>query len=79
MLNSINLNDKNYEDLYAEALAQIAIYSKEWTNFNPSDPGITLLENLTAFNLLQQSRINEVSDEIRCAMLKLLGCFDSIC
>ena len=27
MLNSINLNDKNYEDLYAEALAQIAIYA----------------------------------------------------
>ena len=74
MLNSINLNDKNYEDLFAEALVQISIYSKEWTNFNPSDPGVTLLENLTAFNLLQQSRINHVTDDIRRAMLKLLGC-----
>lgn len=74
MLNSINLNDKIYEDLFAEALAQISIYSKEWTNFNPSDPGITLLENLTAFNLLQQSRINHVTDDIRRSMLKLLGC-----
>lgn len=74
MLNSINLNDKSYEDLFAEALAQISIYSKEWTNFNPSDPGITLLENLTAFNLLQQSRINNVTDDIRRAMLKILGC-----
>lgn len=73
MLNSPNLNDKSYEELLAEAIAQIPLYSKEWTNFNVSDPGITVLENLTAFNLLQQTRINEVTDEIRRAMLKLLG------
>ena len=73
MLNSANLNDKSYEDLLAEAVSQIPLYSKEWTNFNISDPGITILENLTAFNLLQQTRINEVTDDIRRAMLKLLG------
>lgn len=73
MLNSIDLNNKTYEELLAEAIEQIPLYSKEWTNFNVSDPGITVLENLTAFNLLQQSRINEVTDEIRRAMLKLLG------
>lgn len=72
MLNSIHLNDKSYEDLYLEALSQISIYSKEWTNFNTSDPGITLLENLTAFNFLQQNRIDEVTDDIRLSLLKLL-------
>lgn len=72
MLNSIHLNDKSYQELYDEALSQISIYSKEWTNFNASDPGITLLENLTAFNFLQQNRIDEITDEVRLNLLKLL-------
>lgn len=73
MLNSINLNDKSYEDLLAEAIARIPLYSNEWTNFNRSDPGITALQNLSAFNLLQQTSINEVTDPIRRQLLKLLG------
>ena len=73
MLNSINLNDRSYEDLLAEAVAQIPLYSREWTNFNRSDPGITILQNLTAFQLLQQSNINQVTDRIRRSLLKLVG------
>ena len=73
MLNSINLNDKNYDELLMEAIAQIPLYSREWTNFNPSDPGITMLQNLTAFQLLQQEAINEVSEETRHKLLKLVG------
>ena len=73
MLNSINLDDKSYEDILAEAIAQIPLYSDEWTNFNRSDPGITTLQNFSAFNLLQQNNINEVTDEIRRKLLKLLG------
>lgn len=73
MLNSIDLNDKTYEELLTEAIAQIPLYSREWTNYNPSDPGITMLQNLTAFQLLQQEAINEVSEEIRCKLLKLVG------
>jgi hypothetical protein len=72
MLSSINLNDKSYEDLIAEALRQIPLYSGEWTNFNRSDPGITILQNFSAFNALQQSYINEMTDEIRRALLRLL-------
>ena len=73
MLNSLNLSDKTYEELLAEAVAQIPLYSSEWTNFNVSDPGITLLQNLTAFQLLQQESINDVTDEIRQKLLKLVG------
>ena len=73
MLNSINLNDKNYDELLMEAIAQIPLYSREWTNYNPSDPGITMLQNLTAFQLLQQESINEVSEETRRKLLKLVG------
>ncbi len=73
MLNSINLNDKSYEELLAEAIAQIPLYSKEWTNFNVSDPGVTILQNLTAFQMLQQEAINTVSDEVKRKLLKLVG------
>lgn len=74
MLNSVNLNDKTYGELLAEAIAHIPLYSGEWTNFNVSDPGITLLQNLTAFQLLQQERINQVPEEVQRKLLKLLGC-----
>ena len=74
MLNSVNLNDKTYEELLAEAIAHIPLYSREWTNFNVSDPGITLLQNLTAFQLLQQENINDVPERVQRKLLKLLGC-----
>lgn len=74
MLDSVNLNDKTYEQLLAEAVAKIPLYSKEWTNFNVSDPGMTVLQNLTAFQLVQQAAIDRVSDEILLGMLRLVGC-----
>jgi len=73
MLNSINLSDKTYEELLAEAIAQIPLYSREWTNYNVSDPGITMLQNLTAFQLVQQEAINNVPEEARRKLLKLVG------
>lgn len=73
MLNSINLDDKSYEDILAEAISQIPLYSDEWTNYNNSDPGITVVQNLSAFSLLQQAAINEITDPIRRNLLRLLG------
>lgn len=73
MLNNRSLDDKTYEDLMREAIMQIPMYSSEWTNFNPSDPGMTILENLTAFEILQQNRIDQITPEIRRKLLKLVG------
>lgn len=73
MLNSINLDDKSYEDILAEAISQIPLYSDEWTNFNLSDPGVTVLQNFSAFALLQQTGINEITEPIRRNLLRLLG------
>ncbi len=73
MLNSRSLNDKTYEELLAEGLLSIPLYSDEWTNFNPSDPGITILENLTAFEALQQRFIDQITPEIQGKLLKLAG------
>ncbi|MFI3313647.1 MAG: hypothetical protein R3Y62_07145, partial [Eubacteriales bacterium] len=64
---------KDYEELLREAIGQIPIYSEQWTNFNPSDPGITILENLTAFQVLQQRSIDKVSEKTQRNLLKLVG------
>lgn len=73
MLDSINLNDKSFEQIRDEAVAQIPIYSKDWTNYNISDPGITILENFSAFLALQQSELNEVPEKIKEKLLGLAG------
>lgn len=73
MLNNRSLDDRTYEELMTEALMRIPLYSREWTNYNPSDPGITILENLTAFEILQQTQINEITPAVRRKLLKLAG------
>lgn len=73
MLNDVRPDDKAYEQLIQEAVAQIPIYSSEWTNYNASDPGITILENLSAFTALQQSKLEEVPDKVKWKLLELAG------
>lgn len=73
MLRSKNLLDKTFSEMMQEALTQIPLYSKEWTNYNLSDPGIHTIENLTAFNVMQQYSINQVTDQIQWKLLKLVG------
>lgn len=65
--------EKTYEQYMEEALRKIPLYSQEWTNFNPADVGMTILENITALNIMQNNYIdNDIPGE-RLAMLKLLG------
>ncbi len=40
----LNLDDRTFDQLVAEARALIPRYLPAWTDYNPSDPGITLLE-----------------------------------
>ncbi|WP_287325457.1 hypothetical protein [Okeania sp. SIO1F9] len=57
-----NLDDRTYDDLVQEALSMIPTYAPEWTNHNPSDPGITLIElfaYLTEMLLYRQNRVTE--------------------
>ncbi|MDR3295887.1 MAG: baseplate J/gp47 family protein [Clostridiales Family XIII bacterium] len=73
MINSINLSDKTYAEILEEAIALVPLFTDEWTNFNASDPGLTVLQNLSAFSLLQRNYINEVNDAVRRRLLGLLG------
>jgi hypothetical protein len=67
------LDDRRYQDLLDEALARIPVHNPDWTNFNKSDPGVTLLE-LFAFlteNLLYRG--NLIPERNRRKFLSLLG------
>ena len=67
------IDNRRYQDLLDEALARIPVHNPEWTNFNKSDPGVTLIE-LFAFmteNLLYRS--NLIPERNRLKFLQLLG------
>lgn len=57
-----NLDDRSFADLINEAKSLIPIYNKEWTNHNPSDPGITLLELFAWLCEMVIYRINQIPD-----------------
>lgn len=67
------LDTRSYQDLVDEALARIPIHNPDWTNFNQSDPGVTLLE---LFAFLTESllyRANQIPERNQRAFLSLLG------
>jgi Baseplate J-like protein len=69
----IQLDDRNFDQLFQEAVARIPVHTPLWTNFNESDPGITLVR-LFAFmteNLLYRS--NRIPEANRRKFITLLG------
>ncbi len=73
MLRIEEANSRPYEERLDEAISLIPLISKEWTNFNPSDPGITILENLIAFESLQGSSITELDYRSKLKLLEMAG------
>ena len=66
------IDDRRYGQLVDETLARAAIHTPEWTNFQQSDPGVTLVQ-LFAFlaeNILY--RANLVPERNRAKFLQLL-------
>ena len=72
-LNVPNLDDRTYDDLVEEALAMLPRYAPSWTNHNPSDPGITIIELLAYFAELFIYRLNRVTRETRLRFSQLLA------
>ncbi|MEL6405416.1 MAG: baseplate protein J [Chloroflexota bacterium] len=68
-----NLDDKAYAELVEEAIARIPHVYEDWTDHNPSDPGITVLELLAWLTELSLYRVNQVPDENYRTFLQLLS------
>src|SRR5215831_183040 len=68
-----SLDDRNYSDILNEALARISVHNPEWTNFNDSDPGVTLLQlfSFMTENLLYRS--NLIPERNHLKFLQLIG------
>ncbi|HET6980066.1 MAG TPA: putative baseplate assembly protein [Pyrinomonadaceae bacterium] len=67
------LDDRRYQELLDEMLARIPVHNPQWTNFNKSDPGVTLVE---IFAFLTESllyRSNQIPERNRRKFLTLLG------
>lgn len=67
------IDDRSFEDIINEAIERIPVHTPEWTNYNDSDPGITLLQlfaYMTENLLYRSSRIPEAN---RIKFLQLIG------
>jgi hypothetical protein len=67
-----NLDDRNYDDLVTEAISLIPRYAPTWTNYNASDPGITLIELLAYFSEMLIYRLDRIGRENKINFLRLL-------
>ena len=67
------LDDRTFHDIVEEAISMIPRYAPEWTNHNPSDPGITLIELAAWMTDQLIYRLNQVPDKNYVAFLNLLG------
>jgi len=66
------LDDRRFADLFTEARSLIPTYASDWTNHNPSDPGITLIELYAHFSEMLIYRLDRVTTANVVAFLNLL-------
>ncbi|MBH24615.1 MAG: putative baseplate assembly protein [Myxococcales bacterium] len=73
MIPAPNLDDRTFEDIVQEALTLIPKYCPDWTNYNPSDPGVTLIELFAWMTEMILYRLNKVTDKNYLKFLELMG------
>src|SRR3954467_15848864 len=72
-IQSPQLDDLRYDAVVQQLLRRIPVYAPEWTDWNDSDPGVTLIQ-LFAFLAEQVGyRLNRVPEKNHIELLKLLG------
>jgi predicted phage baseplate assembly protein len=72
-LTTPKLDDRQFQDLVDEAKKRIPHYSKEWTDHNVSDPGVTLIELFAWMTDILLYRLNQVPDLHYIKFLDMLG------
>src|SRR5262249_41514314 len=68
-----NLDTRTFEQLVAEARLRIPRYTPEWTDFNESDSGITLLELFAWLTEMMLYQLNQVPQLSYIKFLQLIG------
>lgn len=72
-LEAPKLDDRDYEQIKALVRSRIPRYTPEWTDFNESDPGITLIELFSWLSEMMLYQMNRIPDRNYIKFLKLLN------
>jgi predicted phage baseplate assembly protein len=72
-LEAPQLDNRKFEDLLREAQLRIPRYAPEWTDFNESDPGITLVQLFAWLTEMMLYRMNRVPERNYIKFLQLIG------
>ena len=68
-----NIDERKYELILEYAKKRIPIYTKEWTDHNIHDPGITFLELLVWIAEMQIYHLDQITDRHYLKYFELLG------
>lgn len=68
-----NLDDMEFEERVETAVRRLPAYDDGWTDYNPSDPGITILELLAQLSDTYTYQLDTVTDAHRRKYLHLMG------
>ena len=72
-LKAPNLDDRSFEQIKELVRSRIPRYAPEWTDFNESDPGITLIELFAWLTEMMLYRMNQVPERNYIKFLQLLN------
>lgn len=67
------IDSRTYQQLVDETLARVPSHTPEWTNFNASDPGVTLVQMFAFLADAMIYRANQIPARNRAKFLQLLG------
>ena len=68
-----NLDDRDFQQLLAEAAGVVRKYSPQWTDLSPSDPGMILLETFAHLTEVMIYRLNRLPQKAYVEFLRLIG------
>jgi len=68
-----NLDDRKFQDIVSEARSKIPLYCPKWTDYNLSDPGVTLIELFAWMVDMLLYRLNRVPEKNYIKFMDLIG------
>ena len=72
-LQTPNLDDRKFQDIVSEARSKIPLYCPKWTDYNLSDPGVTLIELFAWMVDMLLYRLNRVPEKNYIKFMDLIG------
>lgn len=73
MIPKPNLDDRTHKQIVDEAIRLIPQYCPEWTNHNPNDPGIAMIELFAWMMEMGLYRLNRVPEKTYLTLMELIG------